>query len=50
MCRVSCAADHRNGILAFDPQTGVRTLVTDRGSDGRFKGLNDLTFASNGDL
>ncbi len=43
-------ADHRNGILAFDPQTGARTLIRDRSSNGRFKGLNDLHFGSNGDL
>jgi gluconolactonase len=43
-------ADHQNGILSFDPQTGVRTLVSDHGTVGRFKGLNDLNFASNGDL
>jgi gluconolactonase len=43
-------ADHRNGILAFDPQTGARTLIRDRSNNGRFKGLNDLTFSSTGDL
>lgn len=43
-------ADHRNGILAFDPQTGGRTVIRDRGNNGRFKGLNDLHFGSNGDL
>src|SRR5262249_23591549 len=43
-------ADHRNGILAFDPQTGARTLIRDRSNNGCFKGLNDLTFSSTGDL
>lgn len=43
-------ADHLHGILCFDPHTGARTLVSDRGDKGRFKGLNDLSFASNGDL
>ena len=38
-------ADHQHGILCFDPRTGARTLVSDRGDKGRFKGLNDLTFA-----
>jgi gluconolactonase len=43
-------ADHKNGILCFDPQTGARRLVSDRGTTGRFKGLNDLSFGQNGDL
>ncbi|MSP89649.1 MAG: SMP-30/gluconolactonase/LRE family protein [Alphaproteobacteria bacterium] len=43
-------ADHRNGILVFDPQTGERKLVADRGERGRFLGLNDLSFSSDGDL
>jgi gluconolactonase len=43
-------ADRRNGILAFDPYTGGRTLIRDRGNNGRFKGLNDLHFGCNGDL
>jgi gluconolactonase len=43
-------ADHSNGLLAFDPQSGERTLLCDRGTEGRFKGLNDLHFGSTGDL
>jgi gluconolactonase len=43
-------ADHRNGLVAFDPHSAARTLVCDRGTDGRFKGLNDLHFDSAGDL
>jgi gluconolactonase len=38
-------ADHKLGILCFDPQTGERTLVADG-----FRGTNDLVFADNGDL
>lgn len=43
-------ADHKHGIMVFDPKTGrvepylVRTMLQ------RFKGVNDLVFASNGDL
>jgi gluconolactonase len=43
-------ADHRHGILAFDPATGERRLVAERGGHGRFIGLNDLAFSSDGDL
>jgi gluconolactonase len=42
-------ADHRHGLLAFDPRTGERQTVC-RGPGEWFKGLNDLTFASNGDV
>jgi gluconolactonase len=43
-------ADHRHGILAFDPATGERQLVAERGGHGRFIGLNDLSFSRDGDL
>jgi gluconolactonase len=43
-------ADHEHGVLAFDPDTGARTVVAEGGPDGRFRGLNDLVFADNGDL
>lgn len=43
-------ADYRHGILAFDPLTGARTLVSARGDHGPFQGLNDLSFSSDGDL
>lgn len=43
-------ADHHLGLLAFDPRTGARTVVAEGGSDGPFRGLNDLCFADNGDL
>jgi gluconolactonase len=43
-------ADHRLGLLVFDPRTGER-IADDQGRDHyRFAGLNDLTFADNGDL
>lgn len=43
-------ADHKLGLLAFDPVTGARTVILDRPHHERFKGLNDLTFSSQGDL
>jgi len=42
-------ADHRHGLLVFDPKTGERKTFA-RGPREWFKGLNDLTFASNGDV
>ena len=43
-------ADAKCGLLFFDRQDGKRTTVSE-GMDGcRFGGLNDLVFASNGDL
>lgn len=43
-------ADHQNGILEFDPVNGKRTLVREGPDGGKFRGLNDLSFAANGDL
>ncbi len=43
-------ADHLNGLMVADPATGAVTCVVDRPRRERFKGLNDLTFAANGDL
>lgn len=43
-------ADHRLGLLAFDPRTAEMTTVLNRPRREGFKGLNDLTFAANGDL
>ncbi len=43
-------ADHKNGLLILDPQTGSVAPLLERRSAERFKGLNDLFFASNGDL
>ena len=43
-------ADHRHGILAFDPATGERQVIATGGPQGRFIGLNDLSFSADGDL
>ena len=42
--------DHRNGIMVLDPATGEVSPYLDRPMLQRFKGVNDLVFASNGDL
>jgi gluconolactonase len=43
-------ADHKHGIMLVDPASGdVRSLL-DRPRLERFKGVNDLVFARNGDL
>lgn len=43
-------ADHRNGIMVMDTGTGRVEPFLDRPMLQRFKGVNDLLFASNGDL
>jgi gluconolactonase len=43
-------ADYRNGIVSVDPATGAVTPVLERARLERFRGVNDLVFASNGDL
>ena len=43
-------ADAWNGIMAFDPATGKIEPILDRILLQPFRGVNDLTFASNGDL
>ena len=43
-------ADHKNGILLLDPKRGSVTPVIEGPSKERFKGVNDLIFAANGDL
>jgi len=43
-------ADHRNGILLLDPDRGAVTPFLEGPSKQRFKGVNDLIFAKNGDL
>ncbi|MGE0212916.1 MAG: SMP-30/gluconolactonase/LRE family protein [Parvibaculaceae bacterium] len=43
-------ADFRRGILELDPATGTVKIVADRLGVEHFKGVNDLVFASNGDL
>lgn len=42
--------DHKNGIMVFDPATGRVEPYLDRVLLQRFKGVNDLIFAGNGDL
>lgn len=42
--------DNKNGIMVFDPVSGKVEPHLDRALVQRFKGVNDLTFASNGDL
>jgi gluconolactonase len=42
--------DHKHGIMVFDPRTGRIEPYLDRGIVERFKGVNDLIFAANGDL
>jgi gluconolactonase len=43
-------ADHRNGILLLDPKAGKVVPFLEGPSKQRFKGVNDLVFARNGDL
>jgi gluconolactonase len=43
-------ADHKRGILTLDPGSGAVTEVLGRPRLEGFKGVNDLVFASNGDL
>jgi gluconolactonase len=43
-------ADYKNGIVNIDPATGKVTPLLERAWLERFRGVNDLTFASNGDL
>lgn len=43
-------ADHKNGIMVFDPKKETISTVLDRPVCQRLKGVNDLIFASNGDL
>ncbi len=42
--------DRRRGLLSFDPRTAAMTVVLDQARQEGFKALNDLVFASNGDL
>src|ERR1700722_20225956 len=42
--------DYKNGLLSLQPQNGKLETVLGRRNSERFKGLNDLTFAANGDL
>lgn len=42
--------DYRRGIVLLDPQSGKVTPVVETHHSESFKGVNDLFFASNGDL
>lgn len=42
--------DYRNGLMRLDPASGAVTPVIERRWSERFKGVNDLVFAGNGDL
>lgn len=42
--------DYRNGLVQLDPDTGKVTPLLDRRWSERFKGVNDLVFAGNGDI
>jgi gluconolactonase len=43
-------ADYKNGIMVLDPTTKVIRPLLERYQAERFKGVNDLFFAKNGDL
>jgi len=43
-------ADYRHGLLRFDPTRGTMTPIRDGVNSERFRGLGDITRASNGDL
>ena len=43
-------ADYKNGIMLLDPVNGKVTPFLTDANGSRFKGVNDLFFASNGDL
>ena len=42
--------DYKNGIMLLDPASGAVTPFLERHWTERFKGVNDLFFAANGDL
>jgi gluconolactonase len=43
-------ADYKKGLVTVDPRTRQAQVLLERDTMDHFKGLNDLTFASNGDL
>jgi gluconolactonase len=43
-------ADYMNGLLSVDPRSGAITRILSRRNSERFKGLNDLIVARNGDI
>ena len=42
--------DYKHGLMLLDPRSGKVEPYLERGLIERFKGLNDLVFASNGDI
>ena len=42
--------DYKNGLMTLEPTSGKVTPLLERRSSERFKGLNDLFFAANGDV
>ncbi|SOZ67365.1 conserved hypothetical protein; Gluconolactonase signature [Cupriavidus taiwanensis] len=42
--------DYRNGLMRLNPQTGAVTPFLERRNSERFRGVNDLTFDSAGNL
>lgn len=43
-------ADYKNGLMTLDTASAALTAYYDRPNGERFKGVNDLIFAKNGDL
>jgi gluconolactonase len=43
-------ADHKNGIMLLDPKSGSVTTFIEGPTKERFKGVNDIIFAKNGDM
>lgn len=43
-------ADHYHGLMRLDPASGMVEPMLVRNANERFRGTNDLTYASNGDL
>jgi gluconolactonase len=43
-------ADHKNGLMLLDPQSGEIKPFVERYKTESFKGLNDLVFSKNGNL
>jgi gluconolactonase len=43
-------ADYQRGLVEVDPQSGEVRFILEHPSSGSFLGLNDLSFARNGDL
>lgn len=42
--------DYRNGLMRLDPKSGTVTPFLERRNSERFRGVNDLTFDSDGNL